>query len=60
MIQLFARLLPTWRCFTFLLLTVGGLGQRIQDECDRNCLLERIEKLEQGFALMKGFVVSLG
>ena len=43
----------------FSLLVAGGLAQRTQDECDQDCFLERIEKLEQDSALMEVFVVGL-
>ncbi|CAN9126122.1 unnamed protein product [Alternaria alternata] len=52
----YARSLPARICMTGLLLVAGGLAQQTQDECDRDCLLERIEKLERDYALMEVFV----
>jgi hypothetical protein len=44
---------------TRLLLVAEGLVQQTQDECDQDCLLERIEKLERDYALMEVFVVGI-
>ncbi|KAI4627325.1 uncharacterized protein J4E87_003888 [Alternaria ethzedia] len=48
--ELYARLLPTWLCATIFLLTPLASSQETQDECDRECLLLRVETLEKEYA----------
>ncbi|KAI4665051.1 uncharacterized protein J4E79_003350 [Alternaria viburni] len=49
----YARLLPTWLCATIFLLTALASSQETQDECDRECLQRRVEKLEQEYAKLE-------
>ncbi|KAI4711552.1 hypothetical protein J4E89_004117 [Alternaria sp. Ai002NY15] len=48
--MLYARLLPTWLCATIFLFSSLASSQETQDECDRECLLLRVETLEREYA----------
>ncbi|KAI4955483.1 hypothetical protein J4E91_001344 [Alternaria rosae] len=54
-----ARSLPTWLCAAIFLLTAVASSQETQDECDRECLLRRVEKLEQEYAKLKQALPSV-